>query len=100
MAQHGLDRMDIGAAPNQMGRKGMAQGMRRYIGLDTGLFPVVLDNLPEAWRLMALPLQLVNSHWDSLPLSSCERPFSRYTLKACLAGFPKGTMRSFCPSLR
>ena len=48
MAQHGLDRMDIGAAPNQMGRKGMAQGMRRYIGLDTGLFPVVLDNLPEA----------------------------------------------------
>ena len=49
---------------------------------------------------MALPLQLVNSHWDSLPLSSCERPFSRYTLKACLAGFPKGTMRSFCPSLQ
>ena len=48
MAQHGLDRMDIGAAPNQMGRKGMAQGMRGYIGLDTGLFPVVLDNLPEA----------------------------------------------------
>ena len=39
MAQHGLDRMDIGAAPNQMGRKGMAQGMRRYIGLDTGLSP-------------------------------------------------------------
>ena len=31
-----------------MGRKGMAQGMRGYIGLDTGLFPVVLDNLPEA----------------------------------------------------
>ena len=31
MAQHGLDRMDVGAAPNQMGSKGMTQGMRGYI---------------------------------------------------------------------
>ena len=48
MAQHGLDRMDVGAAPNQMGSKGMTQGMRGYICLDTGLFPIILDNLPEA----------------------------------------------------
>ena len=48
MAHHGLDSLHIGPAADQMGRKGMAQGMGRDVLLDPCLFPVIFHDLLEA----------------------------------------------------
>lgn len=48
MAQHSLNSPDIGSAPDQMGCKGMAQGMGGNIPSDPGLFSIMLYKLPES----------------------------------------------------
>lgn len=48
MAQHGLDRADVRPAADEMGGKGMPQGVRRDVLCNPRLLPVGFDNLPEA----------------------------------------------------
>ena len=48
MSQHFLHRAQIRTIFNQMGGKGMAQGMGRDVLLDPCLFPVLFHDLPEA----------------------------------------------------
>src|SRR5580704_13070997 len=42
-----LHHAQIRAVVQQMGRKGMPQGMRRELFLDAGLFGIPLDDVPE-----------------------------------------------------
>ena len=48
MSQHFLNGTQIGTVGKQMGGKGMAQYMRCNVRCNTGLLPVLLDNLPES----------------------------------------------------
>ena len=48
MSQHGLHSLNIRSAADEMGGKGMAQGVGSDICLDPGLVPVILHDLPEA----------------------------------------------------
>ena len=48
MAQHLLDGAQIRPVLQQMGGKGVAEGMGRDVLLDPCLFPVIFHDLPEA----------------------------------------------------
>jgi len=44
MAEHGLDRADVGAVDEQIGGKGMAQGVRVNVFDDSGFGGVVFND--------------------------------------------------------
>ena len=48
MSQHFLDRPQIRPIFQQMGRKGVAERMRRNLLFDSGLLLIVLDDFPKA----------------------------------------------------
>ena len=60
VSQHLLDGVEIRAVFQQMGGKGVAQGVRGDFCLNSGLLLIVLDDLPKAWRLMRSPLIFTN----------------------------------------
>ena len=69
MAQHLLDGAQIRPVLQQMGGKGVAQGMGRDVLFDPRLFLIVLNELPKALALMRSPLMLTKrlSRWGTPP---------------------------------
>ena len=58
MSQHLLDGVEIRAVFQQMGGKGVAQGVRGDFCLNSGLLLIVLDDLPKALAAHALPAHI------------------------------------------
>ena len=90
MSQHGLDRMDVRTTPNQMGSKGMAQGMGGYVRLDAGLFPVVLDDFPEPLTAHGLSAAIGEQPLGLLPLKQLIAALFQIHAQSLLGRFAKG----------
>ena len=58
VSQHLLDGVEIRAVFQQMGGKGVAQGVRGDFCLNSGLLLIVLDDLPKALAAHALPAHI------------------------------------------
>ncbi len=74
MPEHRLHRTQIGTVFQQMGGKGMAQGMRGNVLEDAGLQGAALDNLPEALACQPLPGAIEKEEGLSPSLSRKGRP--------------------------
>ena len=82
MAQHLLDGAQIRPVLQQMGGKGVAEGMGRDVLFDPRLFLIVLNELQKPWRLMRSPLMLTKRAVSLGDSTSWGRTRCRYSLKA------------------